>query len=123
MDGKRLSAGAPYPLGAHWDGKGVNFALVAPHADAVELCLFDAGGTQELVRLNMPACQDGVWHAYLDGAEPGLVYGYRVGGPYAPEQGQRFNPHKVLLDPYARRVVGAYRGQPAFQGQALNAFD
>jgi glycogen operon protein len=118
MGSRRLRAGLPYPLGAHWDGRGVNFALVAPHAHAVELCLFDAGGTQELARLALHDCEDGVWHAYLDGAAPGLVYGYRVAGPYAPERGQRFNPNKVLLDPYARAVVGEYRGQESFQGDA-----
>jgi hypothetical protein len=123
MDGKRLRAGQAYPLGAHWDGRGINFALVAPHAQAVDLCLFDAAGTQELARLALPACEDGVWHGYLDGAEPGLVYGYRVAGPYAPQQGQRFNPNKVLLDPYARRIVGQYLGQPAFRGQAVDAVD
>ena len=121
MESRRLRAGAPYPLGAHWDGRGVNFALAAPHAHAVELCLFDAGGTRELTRLAVHHCQDGVWHAYLDGAEPGLVYGYRVTGPWAPDRGQRFNPNKVLLDPYARAVVGEYLGQDAFQGQALDA--
>jgi pullulanase/glycogen debranching enzyme len=104
-----LRAGAPYPLGAHWDGRGVNFALVAPHAQAVHLCLFDAEGQQELARLPLPAFEDGVWHGYLDGAAPGQVYGYRVDGPYAPRQGKRFNPNKVLLDPYARMVIGAYR--------------
>ena len=93
----RLRAGAAYPLGAHWDGHGVNFALVAPNAQAVELCLFDADGRQELARLPMPACQDGVWHAYLDAAAPGLVYGYRVAGPYAPQRGQRFNPSLSLI--------------------------
>jgi glycogen operon protein len=121
LEATRLSAGAAYPLGAHWDGRGVNFALVAPHAHAVELCLFDAGGTQELMRLPMHDCQDGVWHGYLDGAAPGLVYGYRVAGPHAPQQGQRFNPDKVLLDPYARAVVGEYRGQHAFQDESDNA--
>jgi len=116
-----LRPGVPYPLGAHWDGCGVNFALVAPHAQAVELCLFDAAGTQELARLPMPTYADGVWHGYLERAEPGLVYGYRVSGPYAPQQGQRFNPNKVLLDPYARAIVGEYRGQAEFQGQAGDA--
>jgi glycogen operon protein len=125
VDSRRLRAGAPYPLGAHWDGRGVNFALVAPHAHAVELCLFDAGGTQELARLALPDCQDGVWHGYLDGAAPGLVYGYRVAGPWAPDRGQRFNPDKVLLDPYARAVTGAYRGQAlALKAQVVHeAYD
>ncbi|WP_051971640.1 glycogen debranching protein GlgX [Massilia sp. 9096] len=118
---QRLRAGAAYPLGAHWDGHGVNFALVAPHAQAVELCLFDAVGKQEQARLALPACTDGVWHGYLESAEPGLVYGYRVSGPYAPQRGQRFNPNKVLLDPYARAIVGDYLGQPGFAGQAGDA--
>src|SRR5438552_1849736 len=104
-----LSAGTAYPLGAYWDGRGVNFALAAPNAQAVELCLFDADGRRELMRLPMPVCQDGVWHGFLDAAAPGQVYGYRVAGPYAPQHGQRFNPNKVLLDPYARLVVGEYR--------------
>lgn len=115
-----LSAGVAYPLGAHWSGHGVNFALVAPHAKSVDLCLFDVDGIQELARMPLPACQDGVWHGYLDGAAPGLVYGYRVDGPYAPLRGQRFNPNKVLLDPYARMVIGEYRGQQGFQD---NPFD
>jgi len=118
-----LRAGAAYPLGAHWDGHGVNFALVAPHAQAVDLCLFDAEGGRELARLRMPACADGVWHGYLDGAAPGQMYGYRVLGPYAPQQGHRFNPNKVLLDPYARAVVGDYLAQPGFQGHADGAPD
>jgi glycogen debranching enzyme GlgX len=116
-----LRAGAPYPLGAHWDGQGVNFALVAPHAQSVDLCLFDPEGREQRVRLRMPACQDGVWHGYLAGAEPGQVYGYRVAGPFAPQHGQRFNPSKVLLDPYARAVVGEYRAQPGFEGHAGDA--
>jgi len=118
-----LRAGAPYPLGAHWDGQGVNFALVAPHAQSVDLCLFDPEGKQELARLRMPACEDGVWHGYLDGAAAGQVYGYRVAGPYAPQQGQRFNPNKVLLDPYARAIVGEYQAQPGFEGHAADAPD
>ena len=112
-----LRPGAAYPLGAHWDGHGVNFALVAPHAHGVTLCLFDADGEHELMRLAMPACRDGVWHGYLDCAAPGLVYGYRVSGPYAPQEGHRFNPDKVLLDPYARMVAGQFRGQPGFLDQ------
>jgi glycogen debranching enzyme GlgX len=120
---KALTAGAPYPLGAHWDGRGVNFALVAPHAESVHLCLFDVEGLQELARLPLPAFQDGVWHGYLDGAAPGQVYGYRVDGPYAPQQGKRFNPNKVLLDPYARMVIGAYRAQPGFLDQIPGGAD
>ena len=114
-----LRAGMPYPLGAHWTGSGVNFALVAPHAQSVHLCLFDTDGVLELARMLLPACEDGVWHGYLDGAAPGQVYGYRVDGPYAPQRGKRFNPNKVLLDPYARMVVGEYRAQQGFQDRAL----
>jgi len=109
-----LKPGAPYPLGAHWDGHGVNFALVAPRAHSVLLCLFDESGQTELSRLTMPETDAGVWHGYLEGAAPGLVYAYRVLGTYAPQQGHRFNPNKVLLDPYAQHVVGQYRGQDEF---------
>jgi len=116
-----LGAGAAYPLGAHWDGHGVNLALAAPHAHAVELCLFDPAGREESARLRMPACTDGVWHGYLEGAGPGLVYGYRVTGPYAPQDGHRFNPNKVLLDPYARALVGDYLAQAGFEGHAADA--
>lgn len=116
----RLQAGVAYPLGAHWDGKGINFTLVAPNAEAVHLCLFDEHGHEQLQSMPLPMCSNGVWHGYLTGGEPGQVYGYRVAGPYAPAQGHRFNPHKVLLDPYARQVVGAYRGQAAFQGAAAD---
>ncbi|WP_179404288.1 glycogen debranching protein GlgX [Burkholderia guangdongensis] len=112
-----LTPGAPYPLGARWDGHGVNFALVAPRAESVELCVFDPDGRRELARLPMPDCEHGVWHGYLAGAAPGLVYGYRVAGPHAPDQGLRFNANKVLLDPYARLVVGRYRAQAEFDGR------
>jgi glycogen debranching enzyme GlgX len=112
-----LSTGNAYPLGAHSDGNGVNFALVAPNAQAVELCIFDESGTQEMARLALPAQEHGVWHGYLSGAEPGLIYGYRVHGNYAPQEGHRFNANKVLLDPYARLVVGNYLGQDEFCGQ------
>jgi glycogen operon protein len=117
----KISTGLPYPLGAHCIGDGVNFALVAPHAHAVDLCLFDAAGTQELARLPLPACTDGVWHGHLADATHGQVYGYRVDGPWAPERGQRFNPNKVLLDPYARMVVGDYKGQDGFHDASDNS--
>lgn len=116
MPADTLKPGAAYPLGAHWDGHGVNFALVAPRAESVELCLFDAEGQREEARLPMPRFEHGVWHGYLEGAGPGLVYGYRVAGPFAPAEGARFNANKVLLDPYARLVVGHYGAHPAFAG-------
>jgi len=117
----RLMPGTDYPLGANWDGKGVNFALVAPHAQAVVLCLFDQDGRRETARLPMPSRENGVWHGYLADAKPGLVYGYRVFGVYSPQHWHRFNPNKVLLDPYARQVVGTYLGQDEFRGD--NSYD
>ena len=98
--------GRPYPLGATWDGEGVNFALFSEHAEKVELCLFDAKGRREIERVTLPEQTDQVWHAYLPQARPGQLYGYRVYGPYEPELGQRFNPNKLLLDPYAKSIVG-----------------
>lgn len=113
-----LNPGQPYPLGATLlpDGGGVNFALAAPTADAVELCLFDSAGRSEQQRLRLRACTDGVWHGCLPSAREGLVYGWRVHGPWSPRQGQRFNAAKLLLDPYAREVVGVYGGQDIFVG-------
>ena len=98
--------GRPYPLGATWDGEGVNFALYSEHGEKVELCLFDASGKREIARAPLPEQTDMVWHGYLPEIRPGQLYGYRVFGPYAPEQGNRFNHHKLLLDPYGKQVVG-----------------
>ena len=99
--------GRPEPLGATWDGKGVNFALFSAHAEKVELCLFDSSGEREVERLALPEVTDQVWHGYVPGAAPGLLYGYRVYGPYDPARGQRFNGHKLLIDPYARSLAGS----------------
>ncbi|WP_091191382.1 glycogen debranching protein GlgX [Formivibrio citricus] len=104
--------GSPWPPGADFDGAGVNFALFSAHAEKVELCLFDATGATEVARHALPACSNSVWHGWLPDARPGLVYGYRVHGLHAPEQGQRFNPAKLLLDPYARAVIGEFRDDP-----------
>ncbi|MDX9993700.1 MAG: glycogen debranching protein GlgX [Rhodocyclaceae bacterium] len=98
--------GSPYPRGATWDGEGVNFALFSEHAERVELCLFDPTGRHEVQRIGLREQTDLVWHCYLPEARPGLLYGYRVHGPYAPADGHRFNPNKLLLDPYARDIVG-----------------
>ena len=98
--------GRPYPLGATWDGEGVNFALYSEHAEKVELCLFDVLGRRETVRVPLPEQTDMVWHGYLPEVRPGQLYGYRAYGPYAPEQGHRFNPHKLLLDPYGKQIQG-----------------
>lgn len=110
----RLVPGKPCPLGAHWDGQGVNFALLAPAAEGVSLCLFDEAGMQEVARLALVRSEEGIWCGYMPGAEPGLIYGYRVSGAFSPEDGRRFNDRKLLLDPYARQVVGRYDGQDAF---------
>ena len=102
----KMQPGSPWPLGAHWDGAGVNFALFSENAKSVELCLFDGGGKRETARIRIPHWTDQVWHAYLPGLAPGQLYGYRVDGLYDPEKGQLFNPNKLLLDPYARAIVG-----------------
>src|SRR5215213_5398404 len=119
----RLNEGLPFPLGATWDGIGVNFALFSAHATKVELCLFDDAGEQELERVELPEFTDEVWHGYLPDARPGTVYAYRVHGPYEPEAGHRFNHNKLLLDPYARAVVGDLRWGPEVFGYALESGD
>ncbi len=96
--------GAPYPLGATWDGAGVNFALFSENAVGVELCLFDPAGNEERARIKLAEQTNGVWHLYVAGLGPGQRYGYRVHGPYDPDSGHRFNPAKLLLDPYARAI-------------------
>jgi isoamylase len=108
--------GRPYPLGATWDGEGVNFALYSEHAEKVELCLFDNSGRNEVVRIPLAEQTDMVWHSYLPEVRPGQLYGYRVYGPYAPEKGDRFNHHKLLLDPYGKQVQGAIRWSDAHFG-------
>lgn len=102
----RVWPGKAYPLGAVWDGKGVNFALFSAHAEKVELCLFDSSGQREIERLTLPENTDQVWHGYVPGLWPGALYGYRVSGPYEPQIGHRFNHHKLLLDPYAKQFYG-----------------
>ncbi|HVM47611.1 MAG TPA: glycogen debranching protein GlgX [Candidatus Acidoferrum sp.] len=97
--------GRPYPLGATWDGEGVNFALFTDAAERVELCLFDSPeDKREAKRIMLPECTHNIWHAYVTGVQPGQLYGYRVHGPYDPNAGHRFNPSKLLLDPYAKAI-------------------
>ena len=98
--------GTPAPRGASWDGEGVNFALFSEHAERVELCLFDASGRHEVQRIEMREQTDLIWHCYLPEARPDLLYGYRVHGPYDPARGHRFNAHKLLIEPYAKDIVG-----------------
>ncbi len=113
--------GKPYPLGASWDGKGVNFALFSENAEAVDLCLFDATGHHEVARIRLPEYTDQVWHGYLPDARPNLLYGYRVHGPYRPQDGHRFNPNKLLLDPYAKALHGTIRWSDASFGYRVGS--
>ena len=115
--------GRPVPLGATWDGLGVNFALFSANATKVELCLFDMEGEREIERIELPEYTDEVWHGYLPEARPGTVYGYRVHGPYAPEAGHRFNPNKLLIDPYAKQLVGTLEWGPELFGYTLGHKD
>ncbi len=105
-NGNRIGPGLPYPLGATWDGRGVNFALFSANAERVDLCIFDRAGRREIERVTLPEYTDEVWHGYLADARPGTLYGYRVYGPYDPNNGHRFNHHKLLLDPYAKAMHG-----------------
>ena len=115
--------GSPYPRGAVWDGKGTNFALFSAHATKVELCLFDDTGKQEIERIALPEYTDQIFHGYLPAVKPGQLYGYRVHGPYEPEHGHRFNPNKLLLDPYAHAYAGELTWDPALFGYQLDTGD
>jgi isoamylase len=103
---RRIQPGSPSPLGATWDGRGVNFALFSENAEKVELCLFDGGGKRETERIALPEYTNQIWHGYIAGLHPGQLYGYRVHGPYDPRHGHRFNPQKLLIDPYATVIEG-----------------
>ena len=119
IEPSRLREGLPFPLGATWDGLGVNFALFSAHASKVELCLFDASGEVELERIELPEYTDEIFHGYLPDAHPGQVYGYRVHGPYEPQNGHRFNPNKLLIDPYAKQLVGSLKWSEALFGYTI----
>ncbi len=113
----RIWPGRPYPLGATWDGRGVNFALFSEHATSVELCLFDsAEASREKQRIQLRARTHLIWHCYLPDAKPGQLYGFRVHGPYSPAEGHRFNPHKLLLCPYAKAIGRPLRWHDALYG-------
>jgi glycogen operon protein len=111
-----LLPGRPYPLGATWDGLGINFAVFSAHAEQIDLCLFEPSGRHEIARYTLPEYTDEIWHGYLPDATAGLLYGYRAYGRYAPEQGHRFNHHKLLLDPYARALAGSLHWTDALYG-------
>lgn len=117
----RITEGHPFPLGATWDGRGVNFALFSAHATKVELCLFDSEGKCELERIELPEYTDEIWHGYLPNAQPGQVYGYRVYGPYDPQAGHRFNHNKLLIDPYAKQLVGELKWSEALFGYTIGS--
>lgn len=117
----RLLPGRPEPLGATWDGLGVNFAVFSANAEMVKLCLFHPSGRREIARFDMPECTDEIWHGYLPEALPGCIYGYRAYGPYAPRQGHRFNPNKLLLDPYAKALTGPLRWSDVLHGYRIGA--
>jgi isoamylase len=117
----RVWPGAPYPLGATFDGRGVNFALFSANAEKVELCLFDPRGGREIERIVLPEYTDQVWHGYLPDVRPGQLYGYRVHGPYDPRRGHRFNHHKLLLDPYAKQLWGPLRWSDAHFAYRIGA--
>ena len=115
-----MQTGQPWPMGAHWDGQGINFAVFSAHAQAMVLCVFDETGTVETARYTLPAHTSDVWHGYLPDARPGLIYGLRAHGPWQPDCGHRFNAAKLLLDPYAREVVGSFEWRDEHFGRARN---
>lgn len=115
--------GLPFPLGSHYDGEGVNFAIFSANAEKVELCLFDEAGVKELRRFPIFENDNNIWHLYLPGIKPGQVYGYRVYGPYKPEEGHRFNPNKLLIDPYGRRLTGKLIWNKAIFGYDVDSPD
>jgi isoamylase len=118
-----IQEGLPHPRGASWDGKGTNFALFSAHATKVEVCIFDENGENELERIELPEYTNQIFHGYLPDVRPRTVYGYRVHGPYEPENGHRFNPNKLLLDPYALAHIGELKWDPAVFGYNMESGD
>jgi isoamylase len=116
-----IEEGLPYPLGATWSGKGTNFAVFSANATKVEVCLFE--GDRETHRFELPEYTDQVFHGYISGVGPATFYGYRISGPYAPDAGHRFNPNKLLLDPYARAHAGSLTWNPAVFGYKMETGD
>jgi len=119
----QIGEGSPFPLGASWDGKGTNFALFSANATNVEVCLFDSAGDKETARVELPEYTNQIFHGYLPEVGPGTFYGYRVHGPYEPDTGHRFNPNKLVLDPYARAHAGKLKWDPAVFGYQMESMD
>jgi glycogen operon protein len=118
-----MQEGVPHPQGATWDGKGTNFAVFSEHATKVEVCFFDESGEKEVDRQELPEYTNQIWHGYIPGVRPGTRYGLRVYGPYEPENGHRFNPNKLLLDPYACAHIGEIQWNPALFGYEMESGD
>ncbi|RZK77650.1 MAG: glycogen debranching enzyme GlgX, partial [Pedobacter sp.] len=118
-----LYPGSPYPLGPTWDGKGVNFSIYAGHATAVQLCLFEEGCGDNYVTVNLFERSSQIWHIYIPGIMPGQCYGYRVYGPFDPDNGHRFNPNKLLIDPYAKAISGAVDWHESLYGYEMGGDD
>ena len=117
---RKVYPGNPYPLGATWDGEGVNFALFSENATDVDLCLFNKPeDTSESERIKIREVSHNVWHVYLPGVQPGQLYGYRVYGPYEPQNGHRFNPNKLLIDPYAKAISGTIQWHDSLFGYEM----
>jgi isoamylase len=119
----KVEPGLPYPKGATFDGEGVNFAVFSANASVVEICLFDPAGRRETARVQLPEYTNEVHHGFIRGIRPGQLYGLRVHGPYAPKEGHRFNPNKLLLDPYARQLQGQLVWDDALFGYRIGAKD
>jgi len=120
----RVWPGSPYPLGATWNGLGVNFAIYSEHGTKVEVCLFDSvNATRESIRVPLTEQTDMVWHGFLPDVQPGQLYGYRISGPYDPAAGHRFNPAKVLVDPYAKSIARSLRWSDEMFGYRIGAPD
>jgi len=119
----KVLPGKPYPLGATWNGKGVNFALFSENAQKVELCLFEPDGYKDAGHINIREYTDRVWHIFLSGIKPGQLYGYRIDGDFEPEAGHRFNPNKLLIDPYAKAIAGTIQWSDALFGYTIGHDD
>ena len=121
LSGHAIGPGRPWPMGATFDGDGVNFAVFSAHAERIDLCLFSPDGRKELDRIAFRERDGDIWHMHVGGLTFGTVYGFRAHGPYDPESGHRFNPHKLLLDPYARGLEGRLRWSDALMGYKIGS--